>query len=105
MHRKLRWLRDPATFRPWIFRIATREAIRIAKRRRSGPEQPQSDADWSDLAVAGPGRSQEMLVLEREVVAAVFRVSAASRAVLSLHYLQGLTLHEAATYSVCRWAR
>jgi RNA polymerase sigma-70 factor (ECF subfamily) len=97
VHRKLRWLRDPATFRPWVFRIATREAIRMARRRQSRPDLPGAhDYDWLSVATADAERSQDTLTLEREMVAAVSRVSAASRAVLSLHYLEGLTLQESA---------
>lgn len=96
VHRKLGMLRDPATFRPWIYRVATREAIRMAKRRRSRPDRPDGDADSSELADTSDARSQETLAFEQEIVAAVSQVTAASRAVLSLHYLEGLTLHEAA---------
>src|SRR5262245_14521480 len=33
--RKLPWLRDPALFRPWVYRIASREGFRRLKQERS----------------------------------------------------------------------
>ena len=33
--RKLRWLRDPELFRPWVYRIASREAFRRLKKERA----------------------------------------------------------------------
>src|SRR5687768_12937623 len=39
--RKLKFLRDPALFRPWIYRIATREA----HRRSRGADEPLADRD------------------------------------------------------------
>jgi RNA polymerase sigma factor (sigma-70 family) len=32
--RKLRWLRDPEVFRPWAYRIASREAFRRLRKHR-----------------------------------------------------------------------
>src|SRR5262249_25956440 len=34
VHRKLGWLREAALFRPWLYRIATREALRRLRRER-----------------------------------------------------------------------
>src|SRR6516165_5422869 len=92
--RKLRWLRDPDVFRPWAYRIASREAFRRLRKHRvqaralgeeallaaiPAPETPPFPQEWAD---AHPG----LLAL----------VSPASRAVLILHYLQGMTLQEVA---------
>ena len=41
--KKLRWLREPEYFRPWVFRIASRIAFRMIKQRSQisnfGPQQ------------------------------------------------------------------
>jgi len=97
VHRKIGWLRTPETFRPWVYRIASREAIRVAKKERARPDQRASDDafDWSAVPDRS-GRDAESHAFSAEVVQAVAGVSPASRAVLSLHYLEDLTLHEAA---------
>jgi RNA polymerase sigma-70 factor (ECF subfamily) len=92
--RKLRWLRDPEVFRPWAYRIASREAFRRLRKHRiqaralgnetllariPAPETPPLSQEWAE---ALPGLLASL--------------SPASRAVLILHYLQGMTLNEAA---------
>jgi len=92
--RKLYWLREPKLFRPWVYRIASRQALLSLKRDRrswssseeesilnSVAEEPLRDADTKLLASL-PGFLQQ--------------VSPASRAVLSLHYLSEMTLQETA---------
>ena len=92
--RKLFWLRDPAVFRPWAYRIASREAFRRLRKHRFQAKMLGHEALLAELparevppfphgwAEALPG----LLAL----------VSPASRAVLILHYLQGMTLNEVA---------
>ena len=97
VHRKIGWLRAPETFRPWLYRIAAREAIRTARRQRTRPDQGAADEafDWNAVPDRSAGDA-EAHAFRAEVLRAVGGVSAASRAVLSLHYLEDLTLHEAA---------
>jgi RNA polymerase sigma-70 factor (ECF subfamily) len=91
---KLRWLRDPELFRPWVYRIASREAFHRLKKERFW-SRLASDAPLERLAQEEPpeGVPQEWLDQLPSHLAAV---SPASRAVLLLHYLQGLTLEEVA---------
>ena len=95
VHRKLRWLRDPSLFRPWLYRIATREAVRVARRQRARLEDPLDGTGYD-----APGNLAELGQVEKimanEAVAAISQISPASRAVLSLHYLEGYTLQESA---------
>ncbi|HEX6748939.1 MAG TPA: RNA polymerase sigma factor [Longimicrobium sp.] len=93
--RKLRWLREPALFRPWAFRIAARAAMRHARRERRLRERWADDAALEHApAPEPPERIDPALAARlRESMAAV---SPASRAVLDLHYLQELTLAETA---------
>jgi RNA polymerase sigma-70 factor, ECF subfamily len=92
--RKLRWLRDPELFRPWVFRIASREAFRRLKKERV----------WSRL-LAEPGLEAQAEEEPAETVprewleqlpGLLAATSPASRAVLLLHYAEGLTLDEVA---------
>jgi RNA polymerase sigma-70 factor (ECF subfamily) len=87
--RKLRWLSEPALFRAWAFRIASREAQRSLARRRN--LDPLDDA--ADASVEADG----LKALELEALRnAVATLSPASRAVLSLHYFEDMTLNEIA---------
>ena len=94
--RKLGWLREARLFRPWLYRIASREAFRALKRRRRAGQRTAPE----DLARQVPAPVEEPPGLEPEERAAlhahVEHVSPASRAVLLLHYLQGLSLEEVA---------
>jgi RNA polymerase sigma-70 factor (ECF subfamily) len=90
--RNLKWLRRPELFRPWAYRIATHASYRHLKRAKR----------WSDrideaVALDGLPASQSW----REEVAGgldalLKRVSPASRALLLLHYVEDLSIHEAA---------
>lgn len=91
-HRKLRWLRDPAHVRPWLYRIATREALRAVQRRGPIAAITADGHEPLDTAV----EPADEAVLRAEVRDAIAHVSPAARALLSLHYLEGLTLPEAA---------
>lgn len=43
IHRKLWWLRSPALFRPWTFRIASRAAFRLLTREGRWPDHRLDD--------------------------------------------------------------
>jgi RNA polymerase sigma-70 factor (ECF subfamily) len=89
--RKLRFLREPAVFRPWSFRIASRVAFSHLKRARRW--QPLDDVSAEQLTVLDPSLGE----LPDEVFLNLLSyVSPASRAVLLLHYQHGLSLEESA---------
>ncbi|HEU4561874.1 MAG TPA: RNA polymerase sigma factor [Longimicrobium sp.] len=92
--RKLRTLRDPRWFRAWAYRIATRLAVRRAKR-----EHRWSDALRDDGLAALPAAEPEPR-FDPELVAALpsalSAVSPASQLVLRMHYLDELTCPEIA---------
>jgi RNA polymerase sigma-70 factor, ECF subfamily len=95
VYRKLGYLREPELFRPWVYRIATREAFRQLKRERRWAEQVRDDDALKDLA-APPARedfARELSERLRETVAAL---SPASRAVVVLYYLHEMSLEETA---------
>jgi RNA polymerase sigma factor (sigma-70 family) len=85
--RDLKGLRDPASFRSWVRRIATREAIRHASRQRRDPglEHPER----SPTAAFDPG-------LRRDVEIVLADLSPDQRAILVLRDLEGLSEAEAA---------
>ena len=89
--RKLPFLREPAVFRPWSFRIASRIAFSHLKHARRW--QPLDDLPSEQLTALDPTPGE----LPDEVFLNLLdRVSPASRAVLLLHYQHGLSLEESA---------
>ncbi len=91
IYRKLRWLRDPELFRPWAYRIATREAFKHLKRERRWAESSVDEAVLEEL----PAPARDHLTPEL-VAQLVEQVSPASRAVIVLHYLHEMQLDEVA---------
>lgn len=88
--RKLSFLREPAVFRPWTLRIASRIAFTHLKRARRW--QPFDDALPEPLTpTPNLGESPDAAFL-----ALLDQVSPASRAVLLLHYQHDLSLEETA---------
>ncbi len=89
--RKLAYLREPAVFRPWSFRIATRMAFSHLKRAHRW--QPLEEANPKDLTFPGPdpGEADDDAFLTM-----LDRVSPASRAVLLLRYQHDLSMEETA---------
>jgi RNA polymerase sigma factor (sigma-70 family) len=83
--RSLRQLRDPEALRPWARRIATREAVRTARRQRANAGQPPD-------TVAAPDRTD----LGVEIRDQLDRLEPEQRAVLVLRDLEGLSEQEAA---------
>ena len=93
--RKLSWLRDPDLFRPWVYRIASREGFRRLKKERSSARL----LDPADLdAVAEPADLDPVLPeWWDQLPEHLAHLSPASRAVLVLHYQQGLSIEEVAS--------
>src|SRR5262249_29542017 len=89
---KLRWLRDPELFHPWVYRIASREAFRRLKKERFWSRRV-SDPPLETIAQDEPPQRVPQEWLDH-LPGHLAAVSPASRAVLLLHYLQGLTLEE-----------
>jgi RNA polymerase sigma-70 factor, ECF subfamily len=89
--RKLKFLREPAVFRPWTFRIASRIAFSQLKRTRGW--EPLDAAPPERLSILNPnlGEPPDEAFLEL-----IDQVSPASRAVLLLHYQHDLSLEETA---------
>src|SRR5262252_6627515 len=88
----LRYLRHPAAFRAWAFRLASRRAFRYLKR----------ETRWKRLETAPeviaalPAPQPLPEALEPSLLTTLQHVSPASRAVLLLHYQQQLSIEETA---------
>jgi RNA polymerase sigma-70 factor (ECF subfamily) len=89
--RKLPFLREPAVFRPWSFRIASRIAFSHLKRARRW--QPLDEVPPEQLAALDPSLGE---LPDEAFLNLLDHVSPASRAVLLLHYQHGLSLEESA---------
>lgn len=85
--RKLTWLSDPSLFRAWAFRIASRNAFRHLRRRRRIHEPLDEIA--SEVPDVDPWQRERLL-------ASLERLPPASRAVVTLHYLEEMPLSEVA---------
>jgi RNA polymerase sigma-70 factor (ECF subfamily) len=90
--RKIGGLEDPALFRPWTFRIASREAFRHIRKRRAWVGQHDDESELAN--VAGPDMRPNDELLQQLLASEA--LSPASRAVLMLHFREGLSLPEVA---------
>lgn len=88
--RKLKSLHTPELFRAWVFRIASREAFRCAKKRKLYQEQLTSGSELDELPMPKVASPDDLL----EELLSLDHLSAASRAVLVLHFQEELTLLE-----------
>ncbi len=95
IYRKLRWLREPELFRPWAYRIASREAFKHLKRERRWVEQVRDESTLEAIPAQSSEESYAPELIEH-LPQLISRVSPASRAVLILHYLHEMPLAEVA---------
>jgi RNA polymerase sigma-70 factor (ECF subfamily) len=93
VYRKLRWLRTPELFRPWAYRIASRETFKHLRRERRWTDQVRDEAVLESRPAPPAQLTPEDVTRLPEMVAAV---SPASRAVIVLHYLHEMKLDEVA---------
>ncbi len=94
VYRKLRLLREPAVFRAWTYRIASRVGIVHLKRERKWLELDR-DSEVLD-AIEEKSSAFGNLIGESRFTELIAQVTPASRAILLLHYQQDLTLDEVA---------
>ncbi|MDQ3907520.1 MAG: sigma-70 family RNA polymerase sigma factor [Acidobacteriota bacterium] len=95
VYRKLAYLREPVVFRPWAYRIASREAFRHLRRERRWADQLRDDAALKTIPQPPAREEFAPEAVERlpEMIAAL---SPASRAVVVLYYLDEMSLGEVA---------
>ena len=92
--RKLAWLHEPVLFRPWAYRIATRETFKSLKRERRWSEQIRDDEVLE--AISAPATETWNAELAGLLPELIETLSPASRAAVLLHYLHELSLQEVA---------
>jgi RNA polymerase sigma-70 factor (ECF subfamily) len=90
--RRIGSLDDPKLFRPWVFRIASREAFRHIRKRRLWLGRHEEDSHLDELPSPETRPSGDLL---RELLAAD-AISPMSRAVMILHFEEELSLPEVA---------
>ena len=91
--RHLRQLHEPEFFRAWAYRIATRASFAFLRRKRLWLVRHEEDVELDELP-SGLEESSAILVAQLHLL--LSEVSPASRAVLALHYLEDLSIHEVA---------
>ncbi|MEO8347706.1 MAG: RNA polymerase sigma factor [Acidobacteriota bacterium] len=88
--RKIGWLHAPELFRPWAFRIASREAFRML-----GRERRRREVSIPEPALAAPPAAEEPgWPVSLDLPTVLHGVSPASRAVLLLHYVHEMKLED-----------
>ena len=93
--RRLTSLKDPRWFRAWAFRIATREAVRAAKRRSRDRQLFDEDAE-GESALAPISEAAYDIDLANLCADRLDDLPPGARLVLRLHYLEELSLAEVA---------
>lgn len=92
IYRRIESLIHPDLLRPWMYRVASRIAFRYLRKERRWPDHLRDDAALAELTAADLreiGSDVDRLLEDQ-------RVTAPSRAVLALHFKEGLTLPEVA---------
>ncbi len=87
--RKISWLQDASLFRPWAYRIASREAFRVLRKRRAVIIEPIGEIEATLEKPSDPWQRERLL-------ASLEMLSPASRAVITLHYLEEMPLADVA---------
>jgi RNA polymerase sigma-70 factor (ECF subfamily) len=90
--RKLNSLHTPELIRPWVYRIASREAFRHLKKEKRWPEQTADQAMLDEMPAQQVLPSSELL----QELLSLEDLSLASRAVLVLHFQEELPLSDVA---------
>lgn len=88
----LQWLHRPELFRPWVYRIASRACYQHLHRARQWSDRFDEAVAVEDLPTPATCRIAILGGLDMLLE----RVSPASRAVLLLHYVEDLSIEEAA---------
>ncbi|HEX8560008.1 MAG TPA: sigma-70 family RNA polymerase sigma factor [Pyrinomonadaceae bacterium] len=96
LYRKLGWLREPGLFRPWAYRVATREAFRRLKRERRWAEQVRDEDALRALPAPPPPRGELSGELSARLRDSVAALPPASRAAVVLYYLHEMSFEETA---------
>ena len=89
--RQIHTLRDPASFRPWLYRIASNHCHDWQRKQY---RNRQHTVDWSEQA----DEALETDTVKEEVGEVLSRLNPDDRSLLSLFYLEGFSLAELAQF-------
>jgi len=95
IYRKLLWLDDPASLQSWAYRVAGREAVRAATKRRRRSEIYLTEGEWDTLQKYKQ-TTVELWMSHETATRELRSLPPASRAILTLHYIEDLPIREAA---------
>lgn len=100
-YQKIRQLRDPTRFRPWLFRLLTRAAWKYCRQRSR--EEPMAacydDAENAEESALGTVLRNEQ---SRELFRAVQRLEAKQKTVIVLFYYDDMAIRDIARVLSCR---
>ena len=92
IYRKLWTLSSPDLFRPWMFRIASRDCFKHLKQRKRWPDHLRDDDALEEVAAPDLAR----IALDVDQLLEDPHLTPPGRAVLALHFKEGFTLPEVA---------
>lgn len=95
IYRKLFLLREPECFRTWVYKITTREIFRVIRKKQSLKEKLTQQEDFDNLVPYAETFNLSELVIEK-LNLMINDLTPASRAVLTLHYNNGIPINEIA---------
>jgi RNA polymerase sigma-70 factor, ECF subfamily len=93
--RNLHSLHNPDLFKAWVFRIASREAFRQLKKRHKEVYEPIEGHTIADSLIE-TSLGAEIDERQEQLPDLLHGLSPGSRAVLLLHFQEGMKLHEIA---------
>lgn len=92
--KKLKWLREPAFFRSWIFRIASRNAYEVIRHSRRRKEFSNSEFIDAEPQKEFDHSAQQNLI--EQIPSWLEKLTPKGREAVILHYLKGFTSEEVA---------
>ncbi|MEM9645112.1 MAG: RNA polymerase sigma factor [Planctomycetota bacterium] len=92
--KKIGWLREPSQFRPWIFRIASRNAFHLIRKSQRVNEISNFGAvEQAAQPESAPARQQDLI---DQIPKWLEHLRPKGREAIILHYLKGFTTEEVA---------
>jgi RNA polymerase sigma-70 factor (ECF subfamily) len=94
IYKKLHQLKQPELFRPWVYRITTRETFRMIKKEKLYDEIITDCELLENISVPEEETLDEEI--KKRIHLLINKLSPASSMVISLHYIGQLTIYEVA---------
>ncbi len=94
IYRKIGWLTEPSLFRPWMYKIASRECLKQLKKEKRWQTEVQDDENLENVPADAMTDVDTMPSVEMTKL--LSELSPGSRAVMTLHYIEEMSLAETA---------